>query len=256
MAACRRGNSHGLSLANALREGGRSGAAGSARQRARTALLVAEVALAVVLLVGAGLFVSSFVRLTRVDIGLETGHVLTVGVNPRIDFSKEHIDADMSRAATQIAAVLERAQAIPGVDVVALSSGSTPLSTGWSRTSLTIPGQPKSEDPDDSPDQKNITSSYFKATRIPLLAGREFVDADGAPGAEPVIIINDIAAQRFFKGADPLGTVVESNGKRRIVGVVRGVRLGGPEVATSARGLHTDQPPAVIRRDDVSANVG
>jgi|RhiMethySRZTD1v2_1073278.scaffolds.fasta_scaffold08292_7 putative ABC transport system permease protein len=217
-------------LSSALREGGRSGAVGMARQRTRTLLLVSEVALAVVLLVGAGLFISSFVKLVRVDLGIETSKMLTVGVYPRVDFNaRERVDADMARAGTQIRAVLDRARSLPGVEAVALASGTAPLSGGWSRTSFTIPGQPKSEDPDDSPDQKTITADYFRATRIPLLRGRAITEADCAKGAEPVVVINDIAAERFFKGKDPLGTVVESNGKRTIVGIVRAVRLGGPE---------------------------
>jgi putative ABC transport system permease protein len=61
------------------------------------------------------------------------------------------------------------------------------------------------------------------------LRGREFTDADSAEGAEPVLIINDIAAERFFNASNPLDVTVDSNGKRRIVGVVRAVRLGGPE---------------------------
>jgi len=125
--------------------------------------------------------------------------------------------------------VLERARAIPGVEAAAIASGTSPLSQGWSRSSLSIPGQPKSEDPDDSPDQKSISADYFKATRIPLVRGREFTAADSAPGAEPVIIINDVAVTRFFKEKDPIGTVVDSNGRRTVVGIARAVRLGGPE---------------------------
>jgi putative ABC transport system permease protein len=218
-------------LSTALNEGGRSGRAGLARERARNALLVCEVALAVMLLIGAGLFVSSFVKLSRVDLGIETANVLTLGVYPRVDFNspKDRFDADMARAGVQVREVLEKARAIPGVLAAAIANGTAPLSGGWSRSNFTIVGQPKSDDPDDSPDQKQISADYFKATRIPLLRGREFTDLDSAPGAEPVIIINNIAADRFFKGADPLGTVVESNGKRTVVGIVRAVRLGGPE---------------------------
>jgi putative ABC transport system permease protein len=217
------------SLSTALREGGRSGNVGMARQRARTVLLVAEVALAVVLLIGAGLFVSSFVKLTRVDLGIDTAQVLTVNVYPKVDFSKEHVDADMARSARLLHEVLDRAKTIPGVDVAAIASGTPPLSTGWSRSSLTVPGRPKSDDSDDSPDQKNISPDYFRAISVPVLNGREFTAADGEPGAEPVLIINDIAADRFFKGQNPVGVTVQSNGTRRIVGVVRAVRLGGPE---------------------------
>ncbi len=218
-------------LGTALREGGRSGQAGIARQRARTVLLVSQVALAVMLLIGSGLFVTSFVKLVRVDLGIETSNVLTVGVYPRVDFNApaDRLATDQARAGQQITAVLERARALPGVEAVAIGSGSSPLSTGWSRTSFNIPGQPKSDDPDDSPDQKSISADYFKVTRIPLVRGRVFTDADSAPGAEPVLIINEVAATRFFKDKDPLGTVVDSNGKRTIVGVVRAVRLGGPE---------------------------
>ena len=218
-------------LSSALGEGGRSGALGMARQRARSILLVSEVALAVVLLIGAGLFVSSFVKLVRVDLGIETANVLTVGVFPRIDFNapSDRLQADRARAGAQIRDVLERAGAIPGVSVVALASGSTPLTTGWSRTSFSVPGQPRSEDPDDSPDQKTITPEYFRAVGVPVLRGRAFTDADTASGAEPVVIINDIAARRFFGDKDPIGASVETNGKRTVVGIVRAVRLGGPE---------------------------
>lgn len=218
-------------LAGVLREGGRSGQAGGVRHRLRSALLVTEVAMAVVLLIGAGLFISSFVSLVRVDIGIDTGHVLTVGVYPPVDFNADKAgrDRDMARAATLLWQVLDRARAMPGVQAAAVASGTTPLSGGFSRGSLTRPGRPRSEDPDDSPDQKTITPGYFQTTRIPLLAGREFTDADSADGAEPVVIINDVAADRFFKNDNPIGATVDSNGTRRIVGVVKAVRLGGPE---------------------------
>lgn len=216
-------------LATALREGGRSGQVGMARQRARTVLLVAEVALAVVLLVGAGLFVSSFAALTRVDLGISPSHVLTVTVSPRVNFSPEHQADDMARAATALQEVLGRVQSLPGVDVAAIASGAAPMTGGWSRSSLTVPGRPKSTDPDDSPDQKNISPDYFRAIDVPVLQGRAFTDADTAADAEPVLIINDIAATRFFARENPIGMTVDSNGSRRIVGIVRAVRLGGPE---------------------------
>src|SRR4029453_4742725 len=85
-------------LSSALREGGRSGAVGMARQRTRTLLLVSEGALAGVLRVGAGLFISSFVKLVRVDLGIETSNMLTVGVYPRVDFNaRERVEAGLAR---------------------------------------------------------------------------------------------------------------------------------------------------------------
>jgi putative ABC transport system permease protein len=217
-------------LAGTLREGGRTGAAGMARERMRGALLIAEVALAVVLLVGSGLFVSSFVKLTSVDLGLDFDNVLTMRVNPRVNFSSPTRDQEMARAAVLIEDVFSRVRRIPGVEVAAfLGNGSVPLSTGWSRTTFEIAGGGKFDDPDDQADVKSVSGEYFKALRVPVLKGREFTEADRDPGAEPVVIINDIAEQRFFKGESAIGRLVKVNGDRRIVGVVKAVRLGGPE---------------------------
>ncbi|MEO7189716.1 MAG: FtsX-like permease family protein [Vicinamibacterales bacterium] len=153
---------------------------------------------------------------------------------------------------------------MPGVDVAAFSSGSAPLGGGYSRTRFTLPGQPNSTDPDDSPDIKHIAGDYFRAVGVPLLRGRAFTDADLAKGAVPVVIINDIAADRFFKGKDPIGTMVDTNGSRTIVGVARASRLGGPESTlrpevylpmTVSRAfcgwlyLRTSRDPAILSND-------
>jgi putative ABC transport system permease protein len=221
-----------VSLASALREGGRSGAAGAARQRARTILLVAEVALAVILLVGAGLFVSSFVRLMNVDLGLDYSNVVTVDVYPRIDFNapKPELDAAMARTGEQIRTVLDRVRALPGVQTVAaMGSGSTPLSTGWSRTTVTLPGKPPFDDPDDQPDIKQVTPEYFTALRVPLLKGRTIATDDLKTGVPAVVVINDVAARRFFADQDPIGAPIKANGDRTVIGVVRASRVQGPE---------------------------
>ena len=215
-------------LAGALREGGRSGNAGVARQRARSLLLVAEVALAVVLLVGAGLFVSSFARLVRVDIGMNTSNVLTLSVSPKINFSKETVDADMARAAQTLLQVFDRVKQVGGIEVAAFTSGSVPLSTGWSRTTVKLPGGEEFGDDDDAADVKGITKDYFRAIGVPVLAGRAYEDADSDnPGG--VVIINDVAAKRYFNGRNPIGQQLGVNGTRTVVGVVKAARIGGPE---------------------------
>jgi putative ABC transport system permease protein len=252
-------------LASTLREGGRTGAAGMARERVRSVLLVAEVALAVVLLVGSGLFVSSFVKLTRIDLGLDYENVLTMRVNPKVNFSSPERDKEMARAAILIEDIFARVRRIPGVEHAAfLGNGSVPLSAGWSRTSFEIAGGAKFEDPDDQPDIKSVSADYFKTLRVAVQQGREFTEADRDSGAPAVAIINDIAAQRFFKGESPIGRQVKVNGDRTIVGVVRAVRLGGPEAdmrpevitpasRTSAFGgtliLRTSGDPAAIMPD-------
>jgi putative ABC transport system permease protein len=210
--------------------GGRSGEAGQARERARSILLIAEVALAVMLLIGAGLFVSSFVKLVRVDLGTSINGILTMRVSPRLALTGDRIAADQTRAGQQIEEVFTRLKTLPGVtDVAFMVNGSTPLTGGYSRTVFEIPGVKKWDQPDDIPDTKSISSGYFKLLDIPLLKGREFSDADRADGAPLVVIINDVAEQRFFNGANPIGQMVKVNGDREIVGVVRAVRVGGPE---------------------------
>ena len=170
-------------LATALSDG-RSGEAGQARDRARSVLLVAEVALAVMLLVGAGLFVSSFVKLVRVDLGTSIDNVLTMRVSPRVDFAADRIKADQARAALQIEDVFTRLKNLTGVtDVAFMANGSTPLTGGYSRTVFEIPGVKKWDQPDDIPDTKSISSGYFRLLGIQLVKGREFTDADRADGA-------------------------------------------------------------------------
>ena len=220
------------SLAAALREGGRSGGAGMARERVRTTLLVAEVALAAILLVGAGLFASSFVRLMSVDLGFGFSNVVTESVYPRIDFNapKEQVDAELARTGAMLQAVLERIHAIPGVQFAALmGSGALPLSNGWSRSTVTVPGKPPFDDPDDQADIKSVSPEYFAAIRIPLLKGRAISVEDSQGGAPAVVVLNDVAARRFFGDQDPVGTSIKVNGDRTVIGIVRAVRLQGPE---------------------------
>ena len=246
-------------LTNALRDGGRTGTAGAARERVRTLLLVAEVALAVVLLVGSGLFVSSFVKLMNIDLGLQFDRVLTLRVSPKVDFGSPDRDQQMSRAAVQVDEVFDRVRRIPGVRVASfLGNGSVPLGGGWSRTSVEVPGGQKFNDPDDQADIKSIAGEYFAALGIPVVSGRAFTDADRAQ-SETLAILNDVAVARYFKGANPINQTVQVNGTRTVVGVVKAVRLGGPEAemrpevytpASRSRGfggtlvLRTDGDPA------------
>jgi putative ABC transport system permease protein len=211
-----------------LRESGRSAGAGAARGRARSILLAAEVAMAVVLLVGAGLFVSSFVRLMRIDLGFEVSNVLSIDVSPR----HEATDADFARLSTRLAAVVDAVRRVPGVQWAALVSGTPPLVRGDDRLSITVPGKPTFNDPDDLADEKLITAQYFQVLRVPIVRGRTFTDQDGVPGAPQVVLLNDVAAARYFPGADPVGTSVllsPNANPSTVVGVVGSVRLQGPE---------------------------
>jgi predicted permease len=211
-------------LGASLRESGRSGAAGASRQRVRGALLIAEVALAVILLVGSGLFISSFVRLMRVDLGFDVDNVLSVDL-----ISRKLTDADMPRTSATVAAVVEAVKRVPGLEAVALAWGTQPLVTGDDRTTITVPGKPSFDQPDDYADEKYITPGYFDVLRVPLVAGRMFNDADATIGAPAAVILNDIAAERYFGATNPLGTMIAADGNRVVVGIVRSTRLQGPE---------------------------
>jgi putative ABC transport system permease protein len=211
-----------------LRESGRSGGAGAARGRARSILLAAEVAMAVVLLIGAGLFVSSFVRLMRIDLGFEVSNVLSVDVSPRHGAT----DADFARLSTSLASVMDAVRRVPGVQWTALVSGTPPLVRGDDRLSITVPGKPTFNDPDDLADEKLITAQYFQVLRVPIVRGRTFTDQDDVPGAPQVVVFNDVAAARYFPGADPVGATVllsPTGSPSTVVGVVGSVRLQGPE---------------------------
>jgi putative ABC transport system permease protein len=215
-------------LIGVLRDSGRSNTVGLAKQRLRSALVIAEVALAVVLLVGAGLFVSSFVRLTNVDIGLDHHNVLTVPVYPPFVFSDPvQRGAGMARAAVLVPQVIARVRQLPGVLKVGGIANGLPLSGSWSRTSVKVPGRTEEFDDEDSVDMRNVTGDYFETVGIKLRRGRLLNESD-LTGA-PVVVLSEEAAKRYLGDRDPIGATIGINGDRTVVGVVAGVRLGGPE---------------------------
>jgi putative ABC transport system permease protein len=198
-------------LALALKESGRTTAAG-ARRTLRNGLVVAEVALAVVLLVGAALFIGSFVAVLRVDLGFSTDHVLTAQVSPRTEQNSE----DSSVA---FADLVERVGQIPGVLHAAMIGGTVPLQGGYSATSLTIPDKGIDLRAGERIGISTVTPAYHRALRVPLRRGRLF-EATDRKDAAPVAIINESAARKFFAGEDPVGREVGIDGLRTIVGVV------------------------------------
>jgi putative ABC transport system permease protein len=205
-------------LSSALKEGSR-GSAGRGRQRLRGALVVAEVALAVVLLVGAALFIGSFVSLMRIDPGFDPANVLTTIVAPRAEPGKPPPD---SREA--LARIIDRIAQAPGVVHASVISGGMPLSGSMSSTTMNVPGGAK-----DQVSIRRVTPDYHKALRIPLKSGRLFERSD-RQGAPNVVILNESAAKAFFPGQDPLGRSVGLNGQRTVVGVVGDVRQVSLEV--------------------------
>ncbi|MEO6223635.1 MAG: ABC transporter permease, partial [Vicinamibacterales bacterium] len=221
-------------LNSALREGGRSGTAGRFRQRVRTSLVVAEVTLAVMLVVGAGLFVSSFIRLVTVDLGIDHHGVLATGVNPRVAQPDTAGFADARRrSTTAVTEILGRVRAIPGVQVAAAVSSGSPLSGSYKTNALTVIGGREFSQPEDEVQIQEVSPEYFAVVRQPIRRGR-VIETRDTLGASAVAVVNEEAATRYFEGADPIGKRIAIGGVERVViGIVGNVRLRGPEVPVS-----------------------
>jgi putative ABC transport system permease protein len=216
-------------LHNVLKEGGRS-TAGTRRRRLRNALVVAEVALALVVLVGAGLLINSFWRLLRVEHGFDPQNVITF----RLSLSPTRY-ADGPQQVNFLKQVLERVAAVPGVRAAGLTT-TTPL-TGGAATDFEIVGRPPVPD-EHAPiaDIRTIDPHYFSVMNIPLRAGRFFSARDSAD-APRVMIINETLARRFFADESPLGRRITMKDwgpplTGEIVGVVGDVKENGLAAAT------------------------
>jgi putative ABC transport system permease protein len=215
-------------LTEALKEGGRSSTTGLRRNRIRNLLVVAEVALALVLLVSAGLLIKSFVRLQNVNPGFNPRGVVTMETSlplakyprgkPVIDFYAE---------------VERRVKALPGVQHVAFTS-ILPLSGTNSDSSFHIEGRNEKQTgihPDE--EIRSVTSDYFRVLETPLIKGRVFSEADTteAPG---VVIINQAMAKKYWPGEDAVGKRINFNDSDpakikwiTVVGVVADIRHRG-----------------------------
>jgi putative ABC transport system permease protein len=188
------------------------------RGRTRSALVIAEVGLSLMLLVGAGLLVKSFSRLMTVNAGFDPDHLLTFNLGLPSSTS----------APAQLAfyrQVMQNLQALPGVQSVGAVSR-LPLAGGNSSRSFTIPGNDKGYEAD----IRVSTPDYFRAMAIPLLRGRTFSDSDLASSLN-FAIVNDALARAVFPGQDPVGKQLTNFGPDnitlQIVGVVGNVRHVG-----------------------------
>jgi putative ABC transport system permease protein len=213
-----------------LKEGGRSATAGGRAQRLRSVLVVAEVALAVILLVGAGLFTGSFVKLMRVDPGLDYHHVLVLNINLRLLPGEKFGDAYAARNAEYVKQAVDAVNRVPGVEMVATNSGGMPLTGSWSRTKITLPGKGEQTGDGDDIDRRTVSPNYMQTLRIPLRKGRYLSD-DDRENAPLVALINEAAAQRYWPGQDPIGQrfTLGDKKERTVVGVVADIHHLGPE---------------------------
>ena len=184
-------------LHDALKEGGRGSTGGGRGERVRRTLVVAQVALAVVLLVGSGLLVRSFSKLTRVNVGFDPSHVLSA----QLRASGERYDSS-SAVNVFYDAVLAELSHTPGV----IAAGATDAlpTQGRITTAMRIENEPVDETSLPELDYVSVRGSYFEAMRIPILSGREY-DASDLPDGEKRVIMNAAAARRFFPKGDAIG---------------------------------------------------
>jgi putative ABC transport system permease protein len=217
-------------VTEALKEGGRSSTAGVPRNRVRNALVIAEVAMALVLLVSAGLLMKSFARLQNVDPGFEPDNVLTMEVAlPLAKYPRGKPVADLFAQATR------RIKALPGVEAAAFTT-ILPLSGTNSDSSFAIEGRdPMVEKVYPDEEIRSVTPEYFRVLKTPLLRGRSFTEADTADSPK-VAIINEAMARKWFPNTDPIGKRITFSDVRKpdvewvtIVGVVATIRHRGLE---------------------------
>jgi len=212
-------------LTESLKEG-RGAGAGARKNRIRGVLVVAELAIAVVLLVGAGLLIQSFWRLQHVNPGLQSQNILTFNVSlPDVRYSSE-------KQVRFYHDLMERMRSLPGVQS---ASAVLPLPLSGDRfgISFQIEGRPVARKDEPSADMFVIEPNYFRTMGIPVIRGRDFEDRD-EHSSTPVIIVTETFARQFFPGEDPVGKRIrpgistwdgdEDTKMREIVGVVADIR--------------------------------
>jgi putative ABC transport system permease protein len=216
-------------LAGTIKEGGRGSSTGGARRRLRSALVVAEVALAFLLLTGAGLLLRSFQRLNQVDAGVNLSNVITLRMPA--DVKQYRDSAQLNQYLRQVVA---RVDSLPGIRETALTDA-LPLE-GWSYgMPYLVAGRPFVDRAHRKACFfKTVSASYFHALGIKLHRGRTLTEQD-SKGAVPVIVINQTLAKQEFPKEDPIGKVI------LIQEIVPGRTELGPEVPWQVVGVIADE---------------
>jgi putative ABC transport system permease protein len=220
----------GLMLA--LKEGGAKGATGAARHHIRRGLVVAEVALALILVIGAGLLLRTVANLTNVDAGFDRARVVTFSLAlPLADYPQPPIRAAMFQR------LLEKLRAAPGIQAASAMSGlppNRPLNANDTEIdNYTAPPEGPFENVDY---YQNVMTDYFETMGIPIVAGRSFQSSDAA-SAGPVAVVNETLVNTFWKGQNPIGQRLRPCCGDEIpwftvIGVAKDVKQGGVDQKT------------------------
>lgn len=183
-----------------LRQASRTLTEGRAKMRRRTMLMVAEIGMSLLLLVGAGLLLRSFLNLTAIDLGFRPEHVLTAWIP-----TAEHAAKDKDQVSQRYGAIVDMAQNLPGVTSAGLASA---LQMGHVNVSVTFcrPG----DSTEQLTDFRAVSPGYFTAMNIPLKRGRALTDAD-AKGTPMVAVVNEAFARRYWPGQDPVRQTISDS---------------------------------------------
>ena len=206
-----------------LREGGRGAGGGTRAHRVRSGLVVAEMALAVVLLMGAGLLIRSFVELTRVNPGFNPENAMAFRV---VLQGERYGTGDQIRA--QADAILERLRALPGVTMAA-STNTLPLTGRGSLVDFAVSNEPPPPNVNAEIGMASVTPEYFRVIGASVVRGRGLSETD-TYDAPRVMVINEAAARVWFPGEDPVGKrpLAAGGTEREVVGVVSDILQHGP----------------------------
>jgi macrolide transport system ATP-binding/permease protein len=215
-------------LREGLSEGGR-GYAGTLWRRFAANLVIAELAIAVVLLVGAGLLGKSFYRLLHVEVGFQPDHLATL----QLELSDASYPKDEQMVAVE-RQIISRVDSLPGVESAGISNV-LPVSFNGNTTWIRILGRPYNGEHEEV-NQRDVSSDFFSTLHAKLLRGRYFTDAEAA-SMPLVMIINETLAKKYFPGEDPIGkrigdTELTPKSIREIIGVVQDVKDGSLDSET------------------------
>ena len=216
-------------LQESLKNAGRTGV-GPGQQRLGGMLVMVQVALSLVLLIGTGLLVKSFVHVLTDDKGFDTEQVLTASLS--LSLVKYAEPQHQARFFQQF---LERIEALPGVEGAAIVNNA-PLVGGGTDGGIRIEGRTDPPDQQPTAEKSIISPEFFNVMGTSLVRGRMFTERDHA-GTAPVAIINESLAQRYFQGQDPIGKRIDFNwnteGTQEIIGIVHDVKQYGLDLPTA-----------------------
>ena len=209
-------------LRTSLQSGGRGGSEGPGASRARETLIIAEIALTLVLLVSAGLLLKSFNRIQSANLGFTSNGVLTARVSLP---EKKYPDVEHRRQFNET--LLERLRALPGVQSADLATNA-PLDSGWQTSFLPEGHAPWPAGQGPLAEMNVVSDDYFHTLAIPLVRGRSFGPQDG-PKTQPVAIIDQAFADKYWPGADPVGKKLTLSGDSDtiVIGVVPTLKVYG-----------------------------